>query len=814
MALALAKYSPLPPRWRKVIQDLWSNKTRTALVVLSIAVGIFAVGSVAGSRVILEQDLTAQYLPSNDRSAQINASNIDDDFIKSIRDMPEVADAQGRFATVFRMKIGERRTNLLLYGIPDFNDIRINSITFDSGDHEPPWRQVLLDRGSLELFGVHEGDSLSIELPDGTMRNLGIAGVVHDINAPPPNFSNFGTAFATYDTIAWLGFPKANNQFRIRVSEGLSDRQHIQDVVDKIKKRVEDSGRTFYGFGIQQSPNVHYAWDPVTAITLILTVLGAFSLFLSAFLVVNTITALMAQQLKQIGIMKAVGAKGWQIGALYMTLVFVFGLISLAVAIPLGALGAQGFAGYISGLLNFDILTKGVPTNVWLIELGVGLLIPIVAALAPVLSGLRVSVREALYSSGLGESKKQKSRPSAQPRRSLFSFVTRSISRPMLISLRNTFRKVGRLALTLGTLTLASAIFISVWTVRDSLTNTLDKSVRVWNYDISVNLEHTQQPEKAVRELLQIPGVTQAEGWITSGGRRLRDDGTESRPISILAPPGGSQLLRPQLVEGRLLLPDDVSGVVVSSDVINDEPDVRVGDQITMKFGPRRFKFEIVGIAENTLAGNVGNSRVMYMNEEGYRKVLAAGPNVSNFIVVTELHDAQSRQAVGAAIEEQFKRLQMRVDNFETISERRGQIEFQFNILVVFLLLMAALLAVVGGLGLAGTMSMNVLERTREIGVLRAVGASDGAVRGIVIVEGLLIGFISWAIGALVAIPISQTLSGAVGQAFLRGKLAYVFSTNGVFIWLAAVLIIATIASLVPALRASRLTVREVLSYE
>lgn len=156
----------------------------------------------------------------------------------------------------------------------------------------------------------------------------------------------------------------------------------------------------------------------------------------------------------------------------------------------------------------------------------------------------------------------------------------------------------------------------------------------------------------------------------------------------------------------------------------------------------------------------------------------------------------------------------MRVDNFETISERRGQIEFQFNILVVFLLLMAALLAVVGGLGLAGTMSMNVLERTREIGVLRAVGASDGAVRGIVIVEGLLIGFISWAIGALVAIPISQTLSGAVGQAFLRGKLAYVFSTNGVFIWLAAVLIIATIASLVPALRASRLTVREVLSYE
>jgi putative ABC transport system permease protein len=127
---------------------------------------------------------------------------------------------------------------------------------------------------------------------------------------------------------------------------------------------------------------------------------------------------------------------------------------------------------------------------------------------------------------------------------------------------------------------------------------------------------------------------------------------------------------------------------------------------------------------------------------------------------------------------------------------------------------MAFLLAVIGGLGLMGTMSINVLERTREIGVMRAIGASNKSVRRIFIVEGIIIGVISWLVGALLAMPISKVLSDLIGAQFLSAPLSYTFSLTGVIIWLGLVIVLATVASFLPAWNASRITVREVLAYE
>jgi putative ABC transport system permease protein len=132
----------------------------------------------------------------------------------------------------------------------------------------------------------------------------------------------------------------------------------------------------------------------------------------------------------------------------------------------------------------------------------------------------------------------------------------------------------------------------------------------------------------------------------------------------------------------------------------------------------------------------------------------------------------------------------------------------------VLLLIMAVLIAIIGGLGLMGTMSINVLERTREIGVMRAIGASNGAVRRVFIVEGIIIGLLSWLFGSILAYPISKFLSDTIGQQFLSAPLDYTFSINGVLLWLGVVVVLSALASFLPAWNASRLTVREVLAYE
>jgi putative ABC transport system permease protein len=117
-------------------------------------------------------------------------------------------------------------------------------------------------------------------------------------------------------------------------------------------------------------------------------------------------------------------------------------------------------------------------------------------------------------------------------------------------------------------------------------------------------------------------------------------------------------------------------------------------------------------------------------------------------------------------------------------------------------------------LGLAGTMSLNVLERTREIGVMRAIGASTSAVLRIVLVEGLTIGVLSWGLGVALAVPLAWGLGRAIGITLLGLPLAWVFSATGAVAWLIAVLLLSLVASTLPAWNASKVSVREALTYE
>ena len=150
----------------------------------------------------------------------------------------------------------------------------------------------------------------------------------------------------------------------------------------------------------------------------------------------------------------------------------------------------------------------------------------------------------------------------------------------------------------------------------------------------------------------------------------------------------------------------------------------------------------------------------------------------------------------------------------QTAVQVRQQIGFYFNILVGVLMSMAVLLATVGSIGLMGTMLLNVLERIREIGVMRAIGASTNSVIQIFVVEGVLIGLIGWTFGTILAVVVGRSVSDAVGMQFFGVTLSYVFSLPGVAIWLVLSVLLSIAASYLPAQNAAKITVREVLAYE
>jgi putative ABC transport system permease protein len=792
------------PRWSKVFADVWSNKTRTALVVLSIAVGVFAVGMVAGTNAILAREVVAAYMAVNPADASLYPDSFDDDLIHVVRDIPGVKEAAGSRAISVRLKTGpDQWRDMTIFAVPDFADVRINQFRPYAGTYPPRDREVLFERSSLPLAGGAQiGSTVTVELPDGKIRELKVAGTVYTPNLPPAALFNNTYTFVTFETLEWLGASRDYNELSITVDGDRMDKAHIAEVAKRVRDKVEAGGRTVY-FTYIPEPATHPADSAIRPLLTLLGALGVLSLFASGFLVVNTIAALLTQQLRQIGIMKSIGARSGDIFAMYLATVLLYGLLALLVGSALAYAGAAGLASYLGGLMNTELTSTALPTSIWLLMAAIALLVPLLASIQPVLAGVSVTVREAVSGYGLGKGRFGKGRIDHLLER------IRGLSRPLMLSLRNTFRRKGRLVLTLTTLTLSGVIFIAVFGVRASLLLTLDDAIKYFNYDVQFSFNRPYRVEQIERVALSVPGVTAAETWGFSSVRRLRADDTESDSYTMIAPPADAQMIAPTIVEGRWLTPGDESAIVVNTSVTRKERDLKVGDVLTLTIDGRESDWKVVGVVRG-----IGDQPLVYANYPFYSRVTRLAGRAGFGIVQVFPSDPETQARVAAQLEERFESLGMQVTQTQTIASIRQQNEVQFNIIVAFLLVMALLLALVGGLGLMGTMSINVIERTREIGVLRAIGASDGQVLRIVVVEGVLIGALSWALAALLSLPVSKLLSDAVGYAFFQMPLTFAFSPAGALIWLALVTAIAALASVLPARGATRITVREVLAYE
>jgi putative ABC transport system permease protein len=137
-----------------------------------------------------------------------------------------------------------------------------------------------------------------------------------------------------------------------------------------------------------------------------------------------------------------------------------------------------------------------------------------------------------------------------------------------------------------------------------------------------------------------------------------------------------------------------------------------------------------------------------------------------------------------------------------------GHIEVPAQMLIAA----ALLLVLLGGLGVASMMTINVLERTREIGVMKAIGAAPATVVKIIAGESLFIGAVSWILAVAISLPLTRAL-GLAGR-HLGVSLPFAVSITAAAIWLGLVVLIAVAASAAPASRAARLVVREALAYE
>jgi putative ABC transport system permease protein len=537
--------------------------------------------------------------------------------------------------------------------------------------------------------------------------------------------------------------------------------------------------------------------------------LGILSLFLSMFLVINTVSALLTQQKRQIGVMKAIGASTGQVLGMYLGMVLFYGLLALVLAMPLSIVGARGLSHFMAGMFNFDLMDLRVPPAALWLQVAIGLMVPVLASLYPFLANLRVTAVEAMNTYQLGQGRFGTNILDRLLSGANLWFARRVLLRPLVLSLRNIFRSKGRVLLTLITLTLGGATFIGVFSVNATLGRTLDEFMALYNFDSVVVFSRPYRIEKIDQVAREVPGVVQTDVYLQKPTRRVRPDGSESESVFLLAFRIDSDLIqRPAIVQGRWLLPQDDNAVVVDALLLKEEPDIELGDEIVFRIEGRDRTFRVVGMSLGIIAPMV------YTNYDYIARMTGNVGETTAAIVATQDHDPAFVAETTAALENHLERMDLHVNNLFPIATEREEGEAFFGIIISLLLVMALLLALVGGLGLMGTMSINVLERTREIGVLRAIGAPNRGVAWVFIREGIAIGLLSWALGVLLAFPLGKGLSDAVGVSIMGVAQPFSYSLSGVWVWFILVTILSALASFWPARNASRLTVREVLAYE
>jgi putative ABC transport system permease protein len=785
---------------RKTLRDLSQEGTRTALVVFAIALGIAGFLAVLSAYAVVTREMNRGYLATNPASATLRMDKVDDRLIATVLASGAVSDAEARRIVTGRIKAGRGEWHdLRLFVVKDFDSIRIGKLEPQQGAWPPAAGEMLVERDALGVARLHIGDTVTVKTAAGKEHQLQISGSVHDFGQAQARMENIVYGYITQDTLARLGEEPYLDRLNILVAGDRFDEKHVRSVAAEVRKLVEGRGHIVRRIDVP-TPGEHPHAHIMGLLLLSMSSFGFCILALSGILVVNLVTATMALQVRQIGVMKAIGATRAQISGLYLSQAMLLGTAAILFAAAAGIPAGRALCRTLAALLNFDIASFAAPAWVYLLAAAAGWVVPLLAAAYPVWKGSRIPVRLALGNSGASAN----------------AFGTggfdRALARiggplrPLLLAFRNSFRRRARLALTLATLAAGGVFFLAGMNVRASMVHTLDQFFATRKFDLSVSVKGTPPVESIERALKatsqDASGIVCAESWLVTEGA------TENQRFTIVGLPAKTALLKLAIAEGRDLLPGDTDAIVVNTALAGELAQLRIGNKLTVRIGEAQTSLRIVGIARESLAGPAGYVPLVDLGPLGY-----AGVANSIRLALAQTQSA-SIERVAAVLQGNLEREHVQVEASASQADARFGFDQHMLMIYVFLAVVSAIIAAIGGLGLMTTMSLNVLERRREMGVLRAIGASPAAVWLIVVTEGVAIGVLSWVLAALAAWPVSKVMGDWIGTRVFTGGLDFRFEIGSLLSALAASIIVALVASFLPAWQASRTTVREALSHE
>jgi putative ABC transport system permease protein len=784
---------------KKSIRDLISYPKKTMLVIFALALGIWGVGTVLVSYVILSNDLNQNYqntVPSNItfHSQNFNLLNLDE-FKKDSR----IQSAEFRDFSLHRIEV---RPNvwipLWLFGIEDFNKISTAKIFHQTGANVPKPGTILIERDGIIISNIRIDSIPRVRIANKILK-LPVSGICFDPGQAPATQDAFIYAYTdkiTYQQIT--GLP-VNQRLIVRLNN-VQSKHDVETISNTLIAEMKSKGIEIQSIDIPPFNQHPHQWQLNTLLYLI-GAIGFLAFIMGAVLVSQLMRSIMTNQIRQIGILKSIGATRFQILRMYFFMLMAIGIVSGIIAIPLAISTGKVFSYFVAGKLNFNILTLIIPIKVYLYLISASILLPVLLSFSMLLKGTAISVNNALTEYGISQ----------RMTTFQFSFLKqRWLSYSMQLAFRNSLRNTKRLTVTILTMALGVAIFNTGFNVRQSLWELLSGLKNEMRYDVAVALNKPLSKEEALKQFKNLDNVKEVEMWVGGRGEIQSKIISTNNGAGIVAVPKSTELLKLKIRSGRWLAASNDFEIVLNQQAWELYKNPSIGSFVNLTIRNKQIKARLVGIAEQFEKPKI------YADIQHYDSLFNPEHKINTLIFAAENNDFNNVVDLKKSIEKAIAPSDLDVLYVMSQAERVKIVYDHLNIILSTIVLLSFLVLIVSSVGMASATGINIWERAREIGVMRAVGATPKIIYNLLVSEGMIISVLSILLGLLLAYPLSKIAAIFFGNLMLGkgSNLQYAFSSLGFGITVIVTIIFGWLASRFPAKSAIDISTREALSYE
>jgi putative ABC transport system permease protein len=781
---------------RKSITDLSRRRSRAVFVVLTLALAVASIGIFAVPALMdrsMRSEVEAGKLP--DLTVFTSTLRLDGTQLATLASLPNVRAVEPRSYFDGRVYVGARRAPAEVVGVPDFAAQRADVVHVTSGS-APGANEVLTERQNANqgLLTVGAGDEVQVIATSGITLPLRVSGEGRNLRGGKNAIDNdVVVLYAKPETVALLSGVTGYQSLAFRLAD--TRPAAIATTTASIRQAL----RSIPGFnGFTWLPQVRAAGDwpgksDFTAFSKFFYVITVLALLSAFVLIVNTMTTLVAEQTAEIGTMKAVGGRRRQIAAAYVRTALLLGALGTVVGVVLGVALSNLLVRYLGSTFFAIDVGFGVDAKVLAASVLVGLLAPALAALPAIRRAVRLPLREALEANG--------SAVASQDAGDALLRRVRFLPRTLQIGLRNVGRRRRRSLATGVMVALAVGNLLAILGLAAGISHTTHVEWRDHGEDVKLLVGGDARTEQLIRST---PGVAAVEPMFDAEIRLAGEKG-------FIWAVRQSTMFRYRIADGRWYTPVEErtrAHVAVIERNLARVTGTHVGDDVRVETGSGPLTLRVIGIAANQQE----NGTALFVPRQTMRAVFGATPaGADDYWVRTSSHDHAFVDRTTTRLEDAMAAAGYDVGTeIEYVGEADNVASNRT--ITTSIAVLGFLIVAISMVGLANAITMSVIERTREVGILRTIGARGRDVRRIFATESVAIALGGWLLGIPLGYALERLLVWMVKE-FVNVQVPPAFPAGNIVLALVGTVLLALLITLLPIRRAVRLRPGNALRY-